>query len=202
MTTTHKRILKTFLLLSGALIFLIVIIGGVTRLTNSGLSMVEWKPISGIFYPTNTYEWTQLFNDYKAFPEYKNLNSGMTLSEFKVIFFWEFLHRQLGRLLGLLLLVPILYLLYLKQITTWVGSRFFCIFVLVCLQGALGWYMVKSGLLNKPYVSHLRLAAHLSLAFFTLQYIWWTYLDLKYKKHKTQNQLNKFDILVYLFYYP
>ena len=160
------------------LIFTIVVVGGVTRLTRSGLSMVEWKPIKGVLPPLNQADWEKEFEKYKQYPEYKKLNQGMSLADFKFIFFWEFIHRILGRLVGLVFFIPFMYFWWRGKLRGVLARRAAVAFVLGGMQGLLGWFMVKSGLVNQPHVSHYRLAAHLLLAFFIIQYILWLVLDL------------------------
>jgi len=155
-----------------------VILGGVTRLTHSGLSMVEWKPIVGVIPPIGESEWQETFDKYKQFPEYKKKNMHMNLGEFKTIFYFEYGHRVLGRLIGLSFLLPFLYFLIRKKIKRHMTSRFIIMFVLGGLQGVLGWYMVKSGLVNNPNVSQYRLTAHLSAAIAIYGYIFWVALGL------------------------
>lgn len=148
-----------------ALVAIIVLIGGITRLTGSGLSMVDWKPIMGSIPPLSSTSWDLAFDAYKQSPEYIKINAGMTLSEFKFIFFWEYLHRMIGRCIGLAAVLPFLYLLIKKQLSAGFTRRWLIIIALIGCQGLMGWFMVKSGLVDNPHVSHFRLAAHLSLAF-------------------------------------
>jgi cytochrome c oxidase assembly protein subunit 15 len=159
-----------------------VFIGGITRLTDSGLSMVNWRPLMGAIPPLNEMEWMKVFNAYKAYPEYKIINQGMSLSEFKMIFFWEYFHRLFGRLIGLVFFIPYVYFLVTKKLTKSLNRKVLVAFVLGGLQGLMGWYMVMSGLVNRPDVSHFRLAAHLGLAFAIIGYIYWLVLELKYNK--------------------
>ena len=152
------------------LIFFMVVIGGITRLTHSGLSMVDWKPLMGTIPPMNEAQWDTVFHAYQQFPEYKEINQGMSMGEFKAIFFWEYLHRLLGRLIGVVFFLPFVYFLlrgYYDK--TWI-KKLLLGFFLGGLQGLMGWYMVMSGLVDKPNVSHYRLAAHLSLAFVIFSY--------------------------------
>ena len=160
-----KQAIKVWLLITLGLVATIVIIGGITRLTGSGLSMVDWRPIMGSIPPLTQHDWTATFDMYKQSPEFKQINSSMTLSEFKFIFFWEYLHRMIGRLIGLAAFLPFIYFLIKKQLTKPFIKRWTFIIFLIGCQGLMGWYMVKSGLVNTPQVSHFRLAAHLSLAF-------------------------------------
>lgn len=161
-----------------ALVFSMVVVGGVTRLTHSGLSMVEWKPLVGTIPPLTQEQWENTFEKYKQFPEYQKVNKGMTLSEFKFIFFWEYFHRLLGRLIGLVFFVPFLWFLLNRYYDWRMVKKLLFGFFLGGMQGLMGWYMVKSGLVDRPSVSHYRLAAHLSLAFAIFAYLYWIILDL------------------------
>ncbi|UZK66128.1 COX15/CtaA family protein [Sphingomonas sp. M1-B02] len=161
-----------------ALIVLMVVIGGITRLTESGLSITEWKPLSGTIPPLNDAQWQAEFDNYKRIPEYTQLNQGMTLAGFKSIFFWEYLHRLLGRVIGLAFAVPLLWFAVKRQIPRGYGWRLVALLILGGLQGAIGWWMVTSGLSVRTDVSHVRLAVHLMLALCLLAAIVWTALDL------------------------
>ena len=161
------------------MIFLMVVIGGITRLTRSGLSIVEWKPVTGILPPLREDEWQLAFEKYKKFPEYKLINHRMDLSEFKSIYFWEYLHRLWGRLIGFAFLIPWIYFLRKGYLRGFGLRPFLEMFILGGLQGALGWFMVKSGLVKNPHVSHYRLAAHLLLAFFVYSYIFYAALAIR-----------------------
>ncbi|MDO6391799.1 COX15/CtaA family protein [Pontibacter sp. BT731] len=166
-------------LISGiVLVVAMVIIGGITRLTGSGLSITEWNLISGTLPPLSESAWVILFEKYKQFPEYQKLNFGMTLSEFKQIFLWEYQHRLLGRLIGIVFVVPFLYFLYRKMLAPWLVKRLVLILLLGMAQGVMGWVMVMSGLSENPHVSHYRLAAHLTLALLLVGVILWTVADL------------------------
>jgi len=147
-----------------AIVFAIVVIGGITRLTRSGLSITEWKPVSGVVPPLSEAHWQSEFDKYKATPEYHHVNRGMSLDEFKNIYWWEFIHRIFARLVGVVFLIPFLWFLYKRQISRALGVRLAFVFFLGGFQGFLGWYMVKSGLVNDPHVSHLRLMSHLMTA--------------------------------------
>ena len=159
-------------------VFLMIIVGGVTRLTHSGLSMVDWKPILGSIPPLNQQDWQAAFDAYKQFPEYQKVNHGMVLEEFKFIYLWEYSHRLLGRFIGIVFFIPFVILAYLKMIRRSMMPKLLFAFVLGGLQGLMGWYMVKSGLVDLPRVSHFRLAAHLMLAMFLMAYLYWLILDL------------------------
>lgn len=187
-------------LLSGALLILaMVVIGGITRLTGSGLSIVEWNVISGTLPPLSEAEWLIAFQKYQQFPEYQKINFSMTLSGFKQIFWWEYLHRLLGRLMGLVFLIPFFLLLIRKQLSGWLVRRLLFILLLGAAQGLMGWLMVKSGLVDNPHVSHYRLAAHLSLALALIGTILWTVADLASPKalnSSTLQPLTKLSKLV------
>ena len=157
----------------------ILIVGGVTRLTGSGLSMVDWRPIAGILPPITEIQWNEVFELYKGSPEYKKVNAGMSMEAFKDIFFWEYLHRIMGRIVGLLCLLPYLWFLFRKKLTGSFRFKGLALVLLVGAQGLMGWYMVQSGLVSNPEVSHYRLAAHLSLAFTVFGLGWWMLQDLK-----------------------
>jgi len=177
-TTGAARAIAGWLLVCCALVFAIVVVGGVTRLTHSGLSITEWQPIVGTLPPISQADWDAAFARYQATPEYAQVNKGMALDEFKGIFWWEYAHRLLGRVIGVIFLVPFLWFLVRRQIPPGYGARLAAIFVLGGLQGALGWYMVKSGLVDDPRVSQFRLTAHLGLAFLIFGAMFWTALSL------------------------
>ena len=160
-----QKPIAVWLLVCCALVFAMVVVGGVTRLTHSGLSIVEWQPIIGTIPPLSQNDWEVLFEKYHQTPQYKKVNLGMSLEEFKGIFWWEYFHRLLGRVIGLAFFIPFLYFLARKAIDGPLGLKLAGIFVLGGLQGAMGWYMVKSGLVDNPHVSQYRLTAHLGLAF-------------------------------------
>ncbi|MGQ0577990.1 MAG: COX15/CtaA family protein [Betaproteobacteria bacterium] len=160
------------------LILLMVVVGGVTRLTHSGLSMVEWKPLVGAIPPLSQADWEEVFLKYQATPEYLRVNKGMALDEFKGIFWWEYFHRLIGRAIGVAFFLPFLYFLLRQKIDGPLASKLAGIFVLGGLQGALGWYMVKSGLVDNPRVSQYRLTAHLGLALAIYAAMLWIALGL------------------------
>lgn len=177
----HKAIIY-WLFTGCVLTAIMVIIGGVTRLTESGLSMTDWQLISGVIPPLNEADWHEAFNEYKQFPEYQKVNKGMLLSEFKFIFFWEYFHRVFGRLIGLVFIIPFLFFWLRNKISKQLMPKILLIFILGCFQAFLGWWMVKSGLVDRPDVSHLRLAAHLISAFGLISYIFWVILGLYFQK--------------------
>lgn len=160
------------------LLFAMVVLGGVTRLTESGLSMVDWHPVTGWLPPLSDEAWLAEFNKYKASPEYVKENSWMTVDDFKGIFWFEFLHRLLGRLIGVAFALPFFWFLATKQVSKALSPKLWLLLVLGGGQGVLGWYMVKSGLVDRPDVSHFRLAAHLGLAFIIYGYILWLMFGL------------------------
>ena len=165
-------------------IAIIVIVGGLTRLTDSGLSITTWDVVSGILPPLNSNEWENVFNLYKEIPQFYLLNQNMALSEFKVIYYWEYIHRVLGRILGLLFLIPFIFIYLKKILNKNYNWNFFILFLLILLQGTVGWYMVKSGLVENTTVSHYRLAIHLNLALILFSAIFWYFLNIKNKKNK------------------
>ena len=174
----NRRQIGIWLLICCALIFSMVVLGGVTRLTGSGLSMVEWEPLMGVLPPMNETEWQAVYEKYKQSPEYQKINRGMDLEGFKGIFWLEYLHRLLGRLIGIVFLLPFLFFLVTRKIEKTLVPKLVFMFALGALQGLLGWFMVKSGLVDIPHVSHYRLTAHLMLAVFIYGYILWTALSL------------------------
>nr|WP_321223259.1 COX15/CtaA family protein [uncultured Psychroserpens sp.] len=184
MKKDNKKVI--YWLLTGCiLIFIMVIVGGITRLTHSGLSISNYKLISGTIPPMNEVEWQEAFELYKQYPEYQKLNNHFDLQDFKDIYFWEWLHRVLGRFIGLVFIIPFLYFLIRKQLTKSTIKKSIVLLVLGGFQGFLGWYMVKSGLVDNPDVSHYRLAAHLTTAFITFAVTFWVALDLIFPKKKT-----------------
>jgi heme a synthase len=173
--------LVKWLLLVAFLVFTIVVVGGITRLTESGLSITEWRPVTGTLPPLNEAAWTSEFEKYKAIPEYTEINgpAGMTLAQFKFIYFWEWVHRLIGRVIGLALALPLAWFWLRQAIPAGYKPRLLALLSLVGLQGAIGWWMVSSGLSARTDVSHYRLAVHLLTALFILGGLVWTALDLK-----------------------
>ena len=172
-----KRYLSLWLVFMFCLISLMIIVGGLTRLTDSGLSITKWQLFSGILPPLNQQDWINYFNLYKEIPEYELQNFNMSMSEFKVIFWWEWVHRFLGRFVGIAFLLPLIYFTFKLGIMKLLNL--YLIFLLICIQGFIGWYMVSSGLVERVDVSHFRLSVHLLGAFFILSLIFWNYLNLK-----------------------
>lgn len=197
----YNRQIAIWLMFIALLVFCMVMLGGVTRLTGSGLSMVDWKPLTGIIPPLNETEWQAEFDNYKQYPQYQKVNHGMSLSEFKQIFAFEYGHRLLGRLVGLAYFFPFLFFLFSKRIPAKYISHLSIIFILGALQGLLGWYMVKSGLAKDPHVSQYRLAAHLISATVIYIYALWVAWSLLYP-HTDNNwirgveKLKKLTVLV------
>lgn len=168
-----NRHIAIWLISVAILIYLMVVLGGVTRLTGSGLSIVEWDPIMGAIPPINETQWQETFNKYKASPQYIQVNQGMSLSDFKYIFSFEYAHRLLGRFIGIAFLLPLLYFAFKGKIRRQIIPKLVLLFLLGGLQGFIGWYMVKSGLVNEPRVSQYRLALHLSTAILIYGSILW-----------------------------
>src|SRR5690349_1518276 len=171
------RAVAAWLLVCCALVFAMVVVGGVTRLTHSGLSITEWQPIVGTVPPRSAADWEQAFAKYRATPEYRQVNAGMTLPEFQRIFWWEYAHRLLGRAIGVAFLVPFLWFLLRRRLPPGYAAPLATIFLLGAAQGALGWYMVQSGLVDDPRVSQFRLTAHLGLAVLIFGAMLWTALS-------------------------
>ena len=169
--------MSLWLLIMFFVVSLMIIVGGLTRLTDSGLSITQWQLFSGLLPPLNENDWTKYFNLYKKIPEFKLQNFDMSVDEFKIIFWWEWAHRFLGRLIGLSFIIPLVYFSFKIKFTKLLNLYF--IFILICFQGFIGWYMVSSGLVNRVDVSHFRLSIHLSLAFLILSLIFWNYLKIK-----------------------
>lgn len=173
--------LSNLLFFVAALVFAMVVVGGITRLTESGLSITEWRPITGAIPPLNAADWAEAFALYQQTPEYREVNgpAGMTIAQFKQIYWWEFIHRLLGRVIGLAFALPLLWFAVRGEIPRGYGWKMVALLVLGGLQGALGWYMVMSGLADRTDVSHMRLAAHLMLALVIMGALIWTALDLR-----------------------
>ncbi len=184
MYTVNPKInnqLSIWLISMFIIISIMIVVGGLTRLTDSGLSITEWQLFSGLLPPLNQNDWILYFNLYKEIPEFKLQNFNMTLREFKVIFWWEWAHRFLGRLIGLCFLIPLIYFSFKVKISKILDLYF--IFFLICFQGFIGWYMVSSGLVDRVDVSHFRLSIHLLIAFLILSLIFWNYLKFQNYKY-------------------
>ena len=191
--------LKFWLLSLLFLVILIILIGGLTRLTDSGLSITTWELFVGLLPPLTNDKWIEYFNLYKTIPEYSEQNFNMNLNEFKVIFWWEWAHRQLGRLIGLTVLLPLIY--FTIKNGFWVLKKYGIIIILICLQGFFGWYMVSSGLIDRIDVSHYRLSVHLVTAFLILSVIFWKFLELTdIRINNTSFSLNIMKFFIFLIF--
>lgn len=179
----HQKHLQYWLFLCCILLLLMITLGGITRLTGSGLSIVEWKPITGIIPPLNTADWQAEFANYQQYPEYKYKNTHLDLDGFKAIYWLEYAHRLLGRMIGLVFILPLLFFAWAGYLQRPLIKTLFFLFILGGVQGLLGWYMVKSGLIHNPQVSQYRLTAHLSLAVFIITSLFW--LALNQRQHAT-----------------
>jgi cytochrome c oxidase assembly protein subunit 15 len=177
----------TWLLSGCLLLFMMVVVGGITRLTNSGLSMTDWHLVTDTFPPLSEAKWEQAFEEYKKFPEYQkiNIHNDFTLSDYKFIYFWEWFHRFIGRIIGLAFIVPFVYFLFKKRLSTETIKKCIVLLGMGGFQGFLGWFMVRSGLIDNPDVSHFRLSLHLTFAFITFAYTLWVALDLIYPNKTT-----------------
>ena len=198
----YKNSIMLWLLTLTVMVFLIIIIGGLTRLTDSGLSMVDWQPILGTLPPLSNTQWLEVFNDYKLTPEFLYVNRNMTLEEFKYIFWWEWFHRFFARLIGLVFIIPFLYFFIKKYLNSFFYKRFLIIFSLGLLQALVGWWMVKSGLSDDPYVSPYRLTFHLSNAVIIYAFLLWTAIEYYHSKRanfirfKSKNNLILLSIIL------
>ncbi len=192
--------LKIWMITLLVMIVLIILVGGLTRLTDSGLSITTWELFVGTLPPLTNDKWIEYFDLYKTIPEFKEQNFNMTLNEFKIIFWWEWVHRQLGRLIGLTALLPMIY--FTIKNGFWILREYLIIFFLVCFQGFIGWYMVSSGLIDRVDVSHYRLSLHLVTAFIILSIVFWKFLnllDLKINQiHIKLNSIKFFLLLLFL----
>ncbi len=187
------------------LVFSIIVVGGLTRLTNSGLSIIEWELFKGILPPLSNSSWDLYFEKYKTIPQYKLLNFNMSLQEFKVIFYWEYFHRLLARLIGLFFLIPLIYFYLSKKIHKDYIKICFLIFFLILFQGVIGWYMVKSGLINDVTVSHYRLSLHLTIAIIIISLLFWLIKNFNEKKNKVfftfSNEFIPFQVLLIIIFF-
>ena len=199
MYTVNAKIniqLSFWLIAMFIIISIMIIVGGLTRLTDSGLSITKWQLFSGLLPPLNQNDWILYFNLYKEIPEFELQNFDMTLQEFKVIFWWEWAHRFLGRVIGLCYLIPLIYFSFKLKISKILDLYF--IFFLICFQGFIGWYMVSSGLVERVDVSHFRLSVHLLIAFLILSLIFWNYLKYQKKYNQVENGINSIIPFVFL----
>ena len=195
-STAHSRkFVAYWLFCMASLVSIMVVIGGVTRLTGSGLSMVEWRPLMGTLPPLNTAEWQRVFDLYRDTPEYEQFNYGMDLGEFKTIFFWEYFHRLWGRLLGLAFGLPFLFLLITRRIPIGYSLRLASLLLLGGAQGIIGWWMVKSGLSKDAAVSQYRLAIHLGMALVIFSLLIWTALDLFFQPSERPRGLTMWSLI-------
>ena len=198
MYTTNPKInyqLSLWLISMFFIISIMIVVGGLTRLTDSGLSITRWELFSGFFPPLSHNEWIMYFDLYKKIPEFKLQNYNMSLQEFKIIFWWEWGHRFLGRVIGISYLIPLIYFSFKIRFSKLLNLYF--IFFLICFQGFIGWYMVSSGLVNRVDVSHFRLSIHLLIAFLILSLIFWNYLKIK-NNQKNFNGIGTFIPFVFL----
>ena len=186
-----------WLITSFTLIFIMIIVGGLTRLTNSGLSITEWELFSGILPPTSSDSWNKYFSLYKNIPQFYLLNNSMTLNEFKIIFLWEYAHRMLGRIIGLFFIIPLVYFYFNNKINKKYLFSCCIILFLIIFQGVVGWYMVKSGLVNNVTVSHYRLSLHLTIALIIISLLFWNILN--YGTYR--NEIDKKNKNIIYFYY-
>ena len=182
--TKNSKTIAIWLFTCAFTVFAMMVIGAITRLSESGLSMVEWRPLIGALPPLNDAEWNRVFDLYQQSPEFQKKNSWMELGDFKTIFFWEWLHRLWGRMIGLVFALPFLFFWTRRMIPHGYHLKLFGLLILGGAQGFMGWYMVKSGLIDQPAVSHFRLAAHLSLAFIIFSALMWLGLDLTIKTRR------------------
>ena len=204
MFKNEKKINTLFfywLVISLILVFFIIIIGGLTRLTNSGLSITEWELFKGLLPPLNEKSWNNYFEEYKKIPQYKLLNFNMDLKEFKIIFYWEYIHRFIARIIGLFFLIPIIFFFISKKIKNEYLKICFYVLLLIILQGIVGWYMVKSGLVNDVTVSHYMLSIHLTTAFIIISTIFWLLMNVIKKRNKKFFKIsnNDFPFIVLIF---
>ena len=197
-TDQYSKYIRLWLIFMIILIVSIVGVGGLTRLTDSGLSITAWELFSGILPPFTSEKWNFYFNEYKQIPEFKILNFDMTLDEFKVIFYWEWGHRILARFIGLFSIIPLIFIFLSIKRDFFYEKKYYSIFLLICFQGFIGWFMVSSGLIDNTDVSHYRLALHLSIAFFILSVVFWFLLEnLQIKKNKDKISISFLSIFLF-----
>ncbi len=196
----HNQLVGLWLLSMITLVFVMIIVGGLTRLTDSGLSITQWELFDGILPPLNKNEWVIYFNLYKEIPQFKLINPNMTIDEFKIIFYWEYFHRLLGRVIGLMYIIPLIYFSFKQAFDKKTLFVLYFIFFLILIQGLLGWYMVESGLVTNTSVSHYRLSLHLFFAFIIISFLIWNYLNFKSVEKKVFfNLKNKLPKLLFVF---
>ena len=196
---TQIKFIRIWLLIMFCLTTLIIFVGGLTRLTDSGLSITQWELFKGIVPPFNNDIWNYYFNEYKKIPEFREINYNMTINEFKVIYYWEYGHRLLARLIGLFSIVPLILFYYSFRVKLSKNYKYLSIFILICIQGLIGWFMVKSGLSINTDVSHFRLALHLNIALIILSIIFWFILQT-FKIQKFFNKINYVFLNFFLFF--
>ena len=197
--SVRKKYISFWLAVMFCIISIMIVVGGLTRLTDSGLSITEWELFSGFLPPLNTNDWDNYFNLYKEIPEFKEQNYSMTLQEFKIIFWWEWAHRFLGRLIGILFLIPLIIFTFKEGYKKLINL--YIIFFLICFQGFIGWYMVSSGLVDRVDVSHFRLSIHLIIAFLIITLILWNFLNLKIKRNLHEKLNYYIPVLFLIFIY-
>ena len=190
-----------WILLTTLLVAIMIIVGGLTRLTDSGLSITKWELFTGIIPPITLGQWIDAFNEYKKIPEFKIQNFSMSLNEFKVIYWWEYIHRLLGRIIGIVFILPLIFFTIKKYINFKDLIQLYLIFLLICFQGFIGWYMVKSGLTENIDVSHYRLSLHLTIAFIIFSLLFWNYLKFKYTNTQIVEKKLPFKIeFIFIFF--
>ncbi len=194
----YTKFIRFWLIIMFLLVIIIITIGGLTRLTDSGLSITEWELFKGILPPLSLEKWNFYFNEYKKIPEYKSINFNMNIDEFKIIYYWEYAHRLIARLIGLFSILPLIYVYIQYHDKIIKDLRYLSIFTLICFQGFIGWFMVKSGLINNTDVSHYRLALHLSIALIILSITFWFILQNFDIKKFTKKINNKFLLIFFL----
>ena len=196
----YNTIFNIWLITLQFLIVMIIVVGGLTRLTDSGLSITQWELFTGLLPPTTNDSWVTYFNLYKKIPQYSILNNNMTLDEFKIIFLWEYAHRLIARFIGIFFLIPFLIFIFINYLKKYLIRRLTIIFIMILLQGFIGWYMVKSGLVQNISVSHYRLSVHLFIAFSIFSSIFW--ISLNSLNDTKKNFFNLIKVIFFLnFYY-
>lgn len=197
----YEYLFISWLILLIGLLIIMIIVGGLTRLTESGLSITQWDLFSGIIPPLDENDWEEAFSLYREIPQYKLLKNNIEISEFKIIYYWEYFHRLLGRFIGLFFLIPFVYFIFKKIINKKYIIKLFAIFCLILLQGLVGWYMVQSGLVNDVTVSHYRLSIHLLIAFIILSSILWVFLNHKNNTNKNFFKNNTFVLIKFFLFF-
>ncbi|MEP7320806.1 MAG: COX15/CtaA family protein [Saprospiraceae bacterium] len=192
-----NKYVRSWLILGITMIFLQILIGGITRLTGSGLSITKWDIVTGVIPPLNENQWNKQFDLYKQTPQYQKINTGMNLGKFKWIFFWEYLHRLWARSMGFVFIIPIVIFWVRNMLKKTLKKDLIIVFFLAGLSGAFGWIMVASGLINRPWVNAYKLSMHLGIALMTLSYLWWTYLKSTSigEKQKLPLGINRFSLI-------